>query len=473
MNKTKIVATIGPSSQDKEVLRQFFINGVDIIRLNMAFCSYEFCKDIITKVDELNFELKKNISILLDIEGPHIRTYNFKDGSAYFKLGNNVKITRIPIIGNCTAFSVNYKNFIDEVKCHDIIKLNCGTVQFEVNDKTDEYLNCTVVKEGIVYDKSVVNVPDSNLKIPFLSEIDKKNIIFAHEMNVDFISLSCVTCAEDILKVNDMLIELGNDHLGIITKIENEKGVTFADEIIKVSDGVIVARGDLGAEVPLERVPGIQKMIVNKCHNLGKVSLVAAQILSSMENSSSPTRAEVSDVANAVIDGVDAIILSGETTIGKYPVDTLKTVERIIHASEHDIDYLDLFDKATRTEKIDTTGAISMSVVENANRLRCKAIVTPTITGKTSKKISRFRPSCPIVALSPDINTIKNLNIYFGIYPIYINELKTFDKMMSESKNAALSLFDIEKEDRIIITGGYPFKTTKYTNFMKVEDFNE
>lgn len=473
MNKTKIIATVGPASQDKDTLRQFFINGVDIIRLNMAFCSYDFCKKIISIIDELNYEMKKNISIMLDIEGPHVRTFNFQGGSAYFKLGETVRVSKTPVIGDCTTFSVNYFGFIDDVKCHDVIKLNNGAVQLEITDKDSNYLTCTVVKEGIVYDKSIVNVPDSKLNIPFLNENDKKNIVFAHEMNVDFLALSGVTSSEDVLLVNDMLIELGNDHLGIIAKIENEKGVEFIDEIIKVSDGIIVSRGDLGAEVPLERVPGIQKSIVSKCHNVGKVSIVAAQILSSMENSSSPTRAEVSDVANAVIDGVDAIILSGETTIGKFPVDTLKTIERIIHASEHDINYIDLLDKAIRSESIDTTGCIAISVVETANRLKCKTIVTPTISGQTAKKISRFRPSCPILALSPDINTIKNLNIYFGIYPVFIQELKTFDKMMNESKGVALSLFDIDIDDRIIITGGYPFKTTKYTNFMKIEDFNE
>lgn len=471
MNKTKIIASVGPSSKDKEILKQFILHGVDVIRLNLTYCSHDFCKEIIQKMDELNHEMKSNISILFDLEGPSVRTGNFEDNKAFYKLGDKIRIYRQPVIGDCTKFSTNYFDFIDDVKCHDVVKLNNGSVQLEVLDKDSNCLLCEVVREGWVENNTNINVPDASLKIPFLREKDKKDILFAHEMNIDFLGLSYVTCAEDVLQVNDLLIELENDHLGILAKIENEDGVNSIDEIIKVSDGIIVARGDLGAELPIERVPGIQKAIINKCHNIGKVSIVATEFLSSMENSSSPTRAEVSDVANAVLDGVDAVVLSGETTIGSFPVETLKTIERIIHSAEYDIDYIELLDKAMRTEKQDTTGSIAYSVTECANRLKCKAIATPTMTGHTARKMSRFRPSCPIIALSPDINTIKNLNIYFGVYPILVSELKTFDKMMQESKKCIKDLFDIEDGDRMIITGGYPFKETKHTNFMKIEDF--
>jgi pyruvate kinase len=257
--------------------------------------------------------------------------------------------------------------------------------------------------------------------------------------------------------------------MSIISKIETEEAILDMDEIIENSDGIIVARGDLGAEIPLERVPGIQKQVINKCHRMGKVSMVATDMMISMENNARPTRAEVSDVANAVLDGVDAVMLSGETTIGNYPVLTVDTMTKIIESSEQDLNYYDFLDKTMRTEKQDISGNISYSTVECANRLKCKFIVVPTMTGYTAKKISRFRPMCPILALSPDENVVKELNMYYGINPVHIGEIKTFDKMMKLVKDLAVNS-GAEQGDLVIITGGYPFHEVKHTNFMKIEE---
>ena len=287
-------------------------------------------------------------------------------------------------------------------------------------------------------------------------------------MNVDFLALSFPSNGEDVLQVNDILIELENDHISIISKVENQAAIDDIDEIIHNSDGVMVARGDLGVQIPLERVPGIQKQIISKCHRAGKVSIVSAEMLMSMESSVRPSRAEVSDVANAVLDGVDVVMLSGETTVGRYPVITISTMVRIIESSEQELDYYEFLDRTMRSEKQDISGNISYSTVECANRLKCRLIMVPTMTGYTAKKISRFRPVSPIVALTPDPNVVKELTMYYGIYPVLVGEIKTFDKMMKTVKEEAYHYG--AKGGLVMITGGYPFSEVKHTNFMKIEE---
>lgn len=470
MNKTKIVATIGPSSNSKEILKQLIIEGMDVVRLNMSHSDYPFCTDVINKISELNQELKTNISIMLDTEGPNVRVGKFVGGKAFLAKGDFIRIYMDELIGDSTKFSVNYPGLLNDVGYNHILKIDDGIIELQVIEKGTNYLLCEVIKEGMIENNKSLNVPEAKLSMPFLSEKDKEDILFANKMKVDFLALSFVSSSEDVLKVNDMLIDLNNDHLGIIAKIENERAISEIDEIIRVSDGIMIARGDLGVEIPMERVPGIQKSVIHKCHIMGKVSIVATELLKTMENDIRPTRAEVSDVANAVLDGADAVMLSGETTIGKYPVETLSVMEKIILSAEEDINYLELLDSAMRTEKQDITGMIAYSVAECADRLKSKAIIAPTISGYTARKMSRFRPSCPIIAVSPDQNTVKSLTLHFGVTPVLIGELNSFDRIISKSKEIAKSLMDTQTGDKIIITGGYPFKDIKHTNFMKIEE---
>jgi len=298
---------------------------------------------------------------------------------------------------------------------------------------------------------------------------DETDIIFAHKMNVDFLALSYVCTQEDVLAVSDILIGLKNDHIGIISKIETEEGVNNLDEIIRVSDGIMVARGDLGVDIPIERIPGVQKKIIEKCHKAGIVSIVATELLSSMEKTVRPTRAEVSDVANAVLDGADAVMLSNETTVGKYPIETLGMMEKIINSAEKDIDYLE-FIKNKESNTMDITSMISHSVVECASKLNCCAIIAPTMSGYTARKMSNCRPSCPVIAVSPNESTVKSLQLHFAVNPVLINDLKDFDKIIEVSKKVTFELISTQPGDRIIITGGYPFKAVKSTNFMKIEE---
>ncbi|MDD3341244.1 MAG: pyruvate kinase [Bacilli bacterium] len=470
MNKTKIVATIGPASQEKETLKQMILAGMDVVRLNLSHASYDFCLDIADKIKELNKELKTTVAIMIDLNGPDIRIGKLTNGKAHLKTGDKIRIYMDGITGDETKFSISYPKLIDDIKYNTKLLLREGKIELSVVDKELNYILCEVITGGDIESGDGISIPEIKLKIPFLNRKDKDDILFAHKMKADFLALSYVNTAEDVLEVNDLLIEMGDDHIGLLAKIEKESAVEEIDEIIKVSDGIIVARGDLGVEVPMERIPGIQKSIISKCHLMGKVSLIATEFLSSMENDTRPTRAEVSDVANAVIDSTDGIVLSGETTIGKYPIETVMMMDKIIDSAEGDINYYELLDKSMRSEKQDVTGSLVYSVTECANRLKTKAIIAPTMSGYTARKMSRFRPSCPIIAVSPDENTVKSLALHFAVRGVLIDDIGNFDKIVTISKRVTKELIPLERGDKLIITGGYPFTEVKHTNFMKIEE---
>ncbi len=471
MKKTKIVATIGPVSESKEILKELILNGMNVARINMAHANEEFLTNVVKKINILNKELSTNVAVMVDLEGPQVSIGKLMGNIAYLQTGDKIRIYMNPdLLGDSTKFSVDYPNLIHEVKVNTIMKTSDGLVELKVLDKGKDYLLCQVMIGGYIYSNRTINIIGIKLSMPFLSEKDKKDIALASQLHADFLALSFVQSSEDVLKVNDMLININDSHMSLIAKIENEDAVEDLDEIIKVSDGIMVARGDLGVELPFERIPGIQKMIINKCHYMSKISIVATEMMSSMEKNERPTRAEVSDVATAVNEAVDAVMLSGETTIGKYPIETLRLMSKIVETAEEDTNYYQLFDNATRTEKQDTTGSIAYSVVDCANRLRCSAIVTPTMSGYTARKISRFRPKYPIIALTPKEEVAKNLACYYGIYPVKITALKSFDDMMIKSLDIVKEMCQLEEGDKFIVTGGYPFKDVKHTNFMKVEE---
>lgn len=474
MNKTKIIATLGPSSSSKEAIKELIESGIDVARINLSHADTKFCKEMVSKINEINEELGTNVAIMFDTKGPEIRTGNFINGSAIFEEETKIRIYVDDVLGDSTKLSVDYPNLIEEVNYDATIKLAEGHVVLEVIDKgkedKKEYLLCKVITGGEVKDNDGVIIPGFIMNQPFLSEIDKKGIELANELNVDFLALSFVGSHDDVLEINDILIDIGNNHMGIIAKIENEKSFEDVDEILKVADGVMISRGDLGSNLPMERVPGMQKAIITKAHLAGKVSIVSTELMSSMEEELTPTRAEVSDVANAVLDGVDAVMLSDETTIGKYPTETVQTMSKIIETAEKDVDYFNFMDRAIRTESKDTTGILAHSVAYNANLLDCKAIFAPTMSGYTARKISRFRPNCPIIAVSPNPETVRSLALNFGVYPILIDELKTLEKIISVSKKMVNDYIDLNQGDKIIITGGYPFKEVRHTNFMKIEE---
>lgn len=470
MKKTKIIATVGPASESKETLKEMFLSGMDIIRVNMTHASHEFLKKIVDTVNELNKELNKNVSVMVDLNGPSLKIGHLDGGHAYLNKGDKIRIYEEEVIGNSTRFQIDYKYLLEDVKVNTTLKTNDGLVELLVIEKGNDYLLCEVIEGGLIEENRKITIIGARLNLPFISKEDKEDILYASKLHVDYLALSFVSTHEDVLEINDLLINSNDSHMTIISKIENAHALDDLDEIINVSDGIMVARGDLGIELPIERIPGIQKIIINKCNHLGKVSIVATEMLSSMEENIRPTRAEVSDVANAVLDGVDAVMVAGETTIGRFPKQVIETLSKILEAEEEEMNYLLLQNNASRTEKQDTTGAIAYSVIECAKKLKSKIIVAPTMSGYTARKLSRFKPNAIILAMSPDIDTVKSLNIYYGIYPVLIDNIKTFDGILSLARKKASELIEDKEGEKIIITGGYPFKEVKHTNFMKIEE---
>ena len=467
INKTKVISTIGPATMEKEQIKKLMINGTDVIRVNMSHADYNFCRNVVEYVNELNKELNLSIALLMDLCGPEVRIGEFVNGQAFFRKGDRVRVYMDEVMGDNTKFSVSYPNLLQEVTYNDIVSIKNGTMLMEVIEILQDFFVCEVLNDANIESNQNLMVQGKKLKLPYLTNKDETNIAIANKLGFDFISVPFVECSEHVLAVNDILINLHNEHIGIISKIESEDGVNNIDEILRVSDGIMVARGDLGVSVSIERVPGIQKKIIKKCHIAGKVSIVCTELMSSMEHMARPTRAEVSDVANAVLDGTDAIMLSGETTIGKYPIETLKIVEKIINSAEQDIEYIDYLND---TISNDITNIIAQNVTNAALKLKCCAIIAPTNSGYTARMMSRYRPVCPVIAVSPNENAVKSLQLHFAVTPVLIEDLKSFDKIMDLSKKITFKLISTKPGDKIIITGGYPFNEVKYTNFMKIEE---
>ncbi len=468
MKKTKAIITVGPSCKDIDILRELVTNGADVIRINLSHSDKAFCDDVIKKVRTLENELNRAIGIMLDTDGPSVRLDKFKEGSVTVEIDKEVKLFRYPVICNNTQFSVNYENIVDELEIGDHLLLGDGIVEFEVEDLFPDYALLKAINGGEIRSNQTLHVQGKSFKMPFLSEKDKNGILYGIKKNIDFLALSYVRDEQDVLEVADLLIENGNNHVSIIAKIENGSAIEYLDDIVKVSDGVMVARGDLGIELSIEKLPYYQKMILKKAREYEKTAIVATDFLHSMEENIRPTRSEISDIYNAVMDNCDAILLSGETTIGKYPVEVVDTLSKVIMSAEEDFDYQDNLEETFRNTKNDITSNIAFSVVDASLRLRANSILTNTNSGYTALKISYFRPTCPILALSPNIDTTRLLTINYGIIPVLSAECKSTDTIVNMCTKKAISMFKYQGGEIVIITGGFPI-SNKNTNFMKIE----
>lgn len=468
MKKTKAIITVGPSSKDINILRELVNNGADVIRINLSHADKNFCDDIIKKVRTLEREFNRPIGIMLDTDGPSVRLDRFKEESVTVEISKTAKLYRYPVLCNNTQFSVNYEHIVDELEIGDHILLADGIVEFEVIDLFPDYALLEVINGGEIRSNQTVHVKGKSFKMPFLSEKDKKGILYGIKKNIDFLALSYVRDEQDVLEVTDLLIENGNNHMCVIAKIENNSAIEYLDEIVKVSDGVMVARGDLGIEMSIEKLPFYQKMILKKAHEYEKTAIVATDFLLSMEESSRPTRSEISDIYNAVMDNCDAIMLSGETTIGKYPIEVIDTLTKVIMSAEEDFDYQENLEETFRNTKNDITSNIAFAVVDASLRLKANAILTNTNSGYTALKISYFRPTCPILALSPNIDTTRLLTINYGVIPVLSSECKSTDTIVNMCTKKAISMFNYHGGEIVIITGGFPINN-KNTNFMKIE----
>ena len=469
MNKTKMIATIGPSSYKKVVIREILREGVDVVRINMSHSDFDFAQNVILNVRDLDRELGLSTGIMIDTRGPEIRIGTLEKNKIKLEKGKTIKIVRGPVVGNENIISTSFRDLVSYAKMGEKLLVNDGNVELVVVSKDSDTLVCFINNDGYIKSNCSINIPDADFSIKFLSEFDKETIKFAVQMQADYIALSHVNDQLDVLDVNDLLIELNDDHIQIISKIENKNAIDEIKSILKVSDGVMIARGDLGIEVQIEKIPSIQKKIANAAKEAEKICVVATEMLSTMQENPRPTRAEVSDVANAVLDGTDAVMLSSETAIGKYPIETVKTMNKIIDEIENEINYNDLLLEYSRKDKIDISMAIAYSTVDSANRVKASAIVCSTLSGNTAKKISHYRPGCPVIAISPDEKTVRGLSINYGIIPMNAPVVTSTDEIVQISVDAAKKALNLT-QGKIVIAGSFPLKKISYTNFMKIEE---
>ncbi len=468
MKKTKIVATLGPASCSEKIIEEMILKGVDVFKININHASFLECDNLIQKIKKASLKLKKIIGIMLDTEGPRIKLDNFKEKEVFFELNKEIRFYDYHVVCNNTQVSTNYNNLTNLVSIGEEIKIGDGNVKLKVIAIHKDNFICQVIDEGLVKSNQTVHIKDGNYKLPFISLKDKENILYAIKNEVDFLALSNVRDEQDILEIIDLLIENENEHTNIIAKIENERAFDNLEEILKISDGVMVARGDLGSDISLEKLPFYQKKILEKANSYQKVGLIATDLLKSMVDDNNPSRAEVADIYNAVFDKCDALVLCDETTIGINPVNCIEVISKIIVEAENDFPYKENLDETFRLVERDTTSTIAYSVVDADLILNASSILANTISGYTARKISYFRPKSIILGLSPNLTTLKSLTLNYGILPVLTKEFKDIDHILSESISKYKEVIGHQKDDIVIITGGLPINNQS-TNFMKIE----
>ena len=471
MQKTKMIFTISPASDTEEILRQFINIGMSAARLNFSHGTHETHKEKIDLIKKLRNEMNTSTAIILDIKGPKIRTHNFINDGVLLKEGNEFSFyCGEEILGDETKCSISYETLYKDIKIGGSILVDDGLLKFKVIDVIDKCIKCKVVVGGMIKNHKGVNVPNVNINLPSITEKDKDDIIFGCKMGVDFIAASFIRKASDILEVRKVLEENNGDQIKIIAKIESQEGVDNIDSIIEVTDGVMVARGDMGVEIPIEKVPIIQKKIIKKCNDAGKIVITATQMLDSMIRNSLPTRAEASDICNAIFDGTDAIMLSGESASGNFPVEAAKMMSKIAKETEENLEYDHFFSKFVEPPHTNSfADAISYSACRTSTVLNAKAIVAATKSGSTARLLSKYRPKCPIIATTPYDTVMRSLSLNFGVFPTKCDMFTTTDQILQQSKNIAKDLSIAKEGDDIIIAAGMNTTESGGTNMLKIE----
>lgn len=469
MKRTKIVCTIGPASESEDKLKELMEMGMNVCRLNFSHGDHSEHLQRIQNIKKVREKLGNYTAIMLDTKGPEIRIGTFKDGMVVsLKSGDKFTLTTRDIVGDQSIVSVSYKDLPKDLVPGNRVLIDDGLVEFVVDSIEDTEIHTTVVNYGDIKDRKGLNAPSIKINLPALTEKDINDIKFGVENGIDFIAASFIRKADDVLAIRKVLEECGGEHVHIISKIESEEGVENLDEIIEVSDGIMVARGDLGVEVSNERVPLVQKEIIRKCNLLGKPVITATQMLDSMIRNPRPTRAEVNDVANAILDGSDAIMLSGETAAGKYPVEAVETMKRIALHIESSIDYKKAVESRKEWIESDPTNAISNSVSRIAEQLNANAIVAATTSGGTARSISKFRPETQIIATTHIPEVARKLSLVWGVYPILTKRVELTDQLIDNSISEALKNKFINEGDLIVLSAGIPVATPGSTNMLKV-----
>lgn len=466
MKKTKIICSIGPASNNYETYKKIVEAGMNVSRVNFSHATMEerrIVEELVAKVNEEGH----NIGLLFDTKGPEFRNGDIENDEITLVTGKNIRIVKESVVGNAERFSVNHPSAINDLKVGDTVLLVNGLMKLEVISVEEDGVTCKIISGGKLGSHKSMSVPGVKLDIPFISDIDREDITYACKHNGDFLALSFVSSKYDVLEAKEILKANDREDMKIISKIESITGINNLDEIVEVSDGIMVARGDLGVEVPMEMLPIYQQQIITKCREKGKFCIVATEMLVSMKKSIRPTRAEVSDVANAVFNGTDAVMLSDETTIGNNPVETVKTMAAICENAEK---YYNYDKKFNVTWECNITETIAKSVVTASREMNAKVIVAATMSGRTARTISNLKPNIPILATVPSKKTAVGLALNYGVYPVIVNEYNSTDEVVTDGVSKAKEFIKLEKGDNIIITGGFPNTGVKVTNFMKIEE---
>lgn len=473
MRKTKIVATMGPATDGPEILRAILSAGMDVARFNFSHAEHEELKKRVANLRYHCMEAGRAVALLADTKGPEIRLGLFEGGRAELAAGTRFVLTAGEVTGNAARAHVNYAGLARDVTPGSRILLDDGLVELVVEQVSGNDITTTVVNGGAISDRKGVNVPNVSLNIPFISAGDRADLRLAVNLGFDFVAASFVRTAEDIKQLREELHRMGGDDLRIIAKIENAEGVRNADEILAVSDGLMVARGDLGVELQFEELPILQKELIKKAYRQGKNVITATQMLESMIKNPRPTRAEASDVANAIYDGTSAIMLSGETAMGKYPAEAVAVMARIAERAERDIDYRKRFAQSAYKPETSVTNAISHATVTTAHDLEAAAVLTVTKSGETARNVSKFRPLCPIIACTPDPRVQRQLMLAWGVTPLLTEEQNDTATLFNNAVENALRAGHIRPGDLLVLTAGVPVGYSGTTNMLKVHEVGE
>ena len=474
MKKTKIICTMGPNTNDAGLMRRLVQNGMDIARFNFSHGDHEEQKSRMDMLKKIREEENKPIAILLDTKGPEIRTGVLKGGKKVtLNAGDKFVLTTKEIDGDAAGVSITYGGLVEDVQIGKKILIDDGLIELTVREKTDTDIICTVDNGGELGERKGVNVPNVPIRLPAITQKDKEDIKFGVEQEVDFIAASFVRNAECILEIRAWLKECGSPYIPIIAKIENAEGIKNIEEIIRCADGVMVARGDLGVEIPAEEVPYLQKMLIQKCNDYYKPVITATQMLDSMIRNPRPTRAEVTDVANAVYDGTDAVMLSGETAQGKYPLEALQMMVHIVENTEEHLDYEVILEKAAEHKRKGISSAIGYASVAAADNLGAKCIVTPSVSGATARVVSKFKPKADIIGVTPNEATLRRMQIYWGVRPYKSIEFNTTEDILTGAIELISAKQVVEPGDIIVLTAGIPSPNIKrskegVSNMMRI-----
>lgn len=470
MRKTKIVCTIGPASESPEMLEKLILAGMNVARLNFSHGDHEEHKARIDNIRMIARKLDKTVAILLDTKGPEIRTHNMENDQVELERGQTIDISMTEVLGNNERFSVTYDQLIEDISESDTILLDDGLVELIVEsiDKANGTITCKVMNNGLLKNKKGVNVPGVSLKLPGLTEKDKADILFGIEEKVDFIAASFIRSNSDVLEIRELLENNDANYINIIPKIENQEGIDNIHEILEVSEGLMVARGDMGVEIPPESVPMVQKDLIRICNDLGKPVITATQMLDSMQHNPRCTRAEASDVANAIYDGSDAVMLSGETAAGDYPEEAVLTMAKIAVRAEEAQDYKKMLSYRTKQQETNLVTAIGVSVAHTALNLDSKAIVASTESGHTARMISKYRPKSNIIAVTPHEFVARQLQLVWGVTPIVTDGIYDTDGVLNTSVSVTIDKGYASTGDLLIITAGVPTGEAGTTNLMKL-----